>query len=59
MLKPRRTLKLSAAASEQLSDEQLIAAFVDKHNTEYFGVLFERYTHLVFGLCLKYLKKLM
>ncbi|HSG68530.1 MAG TPA: sigma-70 family RNA polymerase sigma factor [Bacteroidales bacterium] len=56
MLKPRPRFSISGAASASLSDDQLIAAYVDEQNTDYFGVLFERYTHLVFGVCMKYLK---
>ena len=56
MLKPRRNPKPQGAASDSFTDEQLIAAYIKKHNTDYFGILFERYTHLVFGVCMKYLK---
>jgi RNA polymerase sigma-70 factor (ECF subfamily) len=41
---------------QSLSDEQLIDAFKQQANNVYIGQLFERYTHLVFGVCLKYLK---
>ena len=39
-----------------LTDEQLIHAYVTGNNVDHFGLLFERYTHLVYGLCMKYLK---
>ncbi len=40
----------------KLSDEKLIANFREKEDPEIIGVLFERYIHLVFGVCLKYLQ---
>ena len=40
----------------KLSDEKLIAYFRKKNDPEVVGVLFERYIHLVFGVCLKYLQ---
>lgn len=52
-LKPSRKRE---ALSAVYTDEQLIEAFISEKNTAYFGILFERYTHLVFGLCMKYLK---
>nr|WP_321453398.1 sigma-70 family RNA polymerase sigma factor [uncultured Carboxylicivirga sp.] len=39
-----------------LSDDQLIQKFVDTQNSDFLGQLYERYMHLVYGLCLKYLK---
>lgn len=37
-------------------DQELISAFRFKGDTKALGVLFERYSHLVFGVCMKYLK---
>ena len=54
-----RVIKRSAAkgaVSATLTDEQLVAAFVSDDDRNAFGLLFERYTHLVFGVCMKYLK---
>ncbi len=56
MLKTLRGSKKREAASVDLTDSQLIDAYVSEGNTDYFGLLFERYTHLVFGVCMKYLK---
>jgi len=56
MRRPRRNPKTREAAFVKLTDAQLIDAYVSGGNTDYFGVLFERYTHLVFGVCMKYLK---
>lgn len=47
--KPRETFV-------EKTDAQLIRAFVDNNSTADFGTLFERYTHLVFGVCMKYLQ---
>lgn len=41
---------------KSLQDIQLINKFYKTKNTIYFNELFERYYHLVFGVCLKYLK---
>ena len=38
-----------------LSDEQLIARYAQTHNIEIIGILYERYTHLLFSVCYKYL----
>lgn len=41
---------------EQHSDEQLLARYVQKGETEALGQLFERYMPMVYGVCLKILK---
>lgn len=38
------------------SDASIIAQYKRTNNTALIGLLFERYTHLVYGVCLKYLK---
>lgn len=38
------------------SDEELIQRFRNEDDMEVLGVLYNRYLHLVFGVCLKYLK---
>jgi RNA polymerase sigma factor (sigma-70 family) len=38
------------------SDLELIERYQKTHNNEILGVLYERYMHLVYGTCLKYLK---
>ena len=38
------------------TDEELIERYRNSHETHYVGILFNRYAHLVFGVCLKYLK---
>jgi len=42
--------------AEKQSDQELIERYKHKKDQRFVGVLFERYSHLVFGLCLKYLK---
>ena len=37
-------------------DAELIRSYRRNGNTDVVGILFERYTHLVFGVCMKYLK---
>lgn len=37
-----------------LSDEALIEKYLSTKDLEWLGVLFQRYTHLVYGVCLKY-----
>lgn len=39
----------------QLSDEELVSRYFSTGGNEYIGGLFERYSHLVYGVCLKYL----
>lgn len=38
------------------SDEQLLAAYVEKGDSRSLGILYERYMPMVFGVCLKILK---
>lgn len=40
---------------QSLTDEQLVARYARTRDTEYLGQLYERYTHLVFAVCMKYL----
>jgi RNA polymerase sigma-70 factor (ECF subfamily) len=44
------------ARYEQKTDKELITLFCESKDNRYLGVLYERYGHLVLGLCLKYLK---
>jgi RNA polymerase sigma-70 factor (ECF subfamily) len=37
------------------SDEQLVARYARTHDLEIIGILYERYTHLLFSVCYKYL----
>lgn len=43
------------ARLHDLDDEQLIVLYSRHYDPECIGVLYERYTHLVFAVCMKYL----
>ncbi|MBN8693751.1 MAG: sigma-70 family RNA polymerase sigma factor [Bacteroidetes bacterium] len=47
---------LYKAEYNQLDDNELIRRYCEEDNTNYLGILFKRYSHLVLGLCIKYLK---
>ncbi len=42
--------------SEEQSDEQLIDKYLSEKELELLGILYQRYIHLVYGVCLKYFK---
>lgn len=44
------------ADSSFLSDEELVHRYRNSHDSVYIGELYLRYTHLVYGVCLKYLQ---
>lgn len=48
--------KLSSHKLEAFTDLELISRYKTSKEGELIGVLFKRYTHLVYGVCLKYLK---
>lgn len=54
-LKFSRNLK-STPDLKSFSDAELIQNFNNTDNRIFIGELFERYTHLVFGVCMKYLR---
>lgn len=56
MFKAFRSTSRKEAASANLTDAQLMSAYISEGNTSHIGMLFERYSHLVFGLCMKYLR---
>lgn len=39
-----------------MPDEELVQRYRNSHEPLYIGELYNRYTHLVFGVCMKYLK---
>src|SRR3990167_7737191 len=41
---------------DHISDQDLVSRFRNSHDTRYVGELFHRYTHLVYGVAMKYLK---
>lgn len=44
------------ADNTPLTDLELLALYRDTRDKEHVGVLYKRYSHLVFGLCMKYFK---
>ncbi len=46
-----------ATDSLHINDEDLLARFYADGNKEWLGILLERYTMLLFGVCMKYLKE--
>ena len=38
-----------------MTDEELVHRYRNSHETTYVGELYQRYTHLVYGVCMKYL----
>jgi RNA polymerase sigma-70 factor, ECF subfamily len=49
-------IKIPGKRSHQRSDEELIAEFSSSGDLEPLGQLYSSYMHLVYGVCLKYLK---
>jgi RNA polymerase sigma-70 factor (ECF subfamily) len=49
-------LRLSKEEERSLPDLELLARYKASGEVYYAGLLYQRYTHLVLGLCLKYLK---
>jgi RNA polymerase sigma factor (sigma-70 family) len=47
---------LYKAEYNNLSDNELISHYREAGDTLFLGILFKRYSHLVLGLCIKYLK---
>ncbi|HWC52621.1 MAG TPA: sigma-70 family RNA polymerase sigma factor [Chitinophagaceae bacterium] len=47
---------MNAERYQQLTDQQLLEHFYADHNNEWLGILLQRYTLLLLGLCMKYLK---
>jgi RNA polymerase sigma-70 factor (ECF subfamily) len=41
---------------DHLSDQELLGKFYADHNNEWLGILLQRYTLLLLGVCMKYLK---
>lgn len=50
-------MKVSWKKYRDLTDAELIEKFRDSGDLEELGVLYERYMHLVYGVCLKYLQE--
>jgi RNA polymerase sigma-70 factor (ECF subfamily) len=46
---------LDRKKTEKLSDEDLLNKYRNSEDAEYFGILYNRYIPLLYGICLKYL----
>jgi len=42
--------------SQELTDEELLERFKADDNSDWIGILFDRYAILLLGMCMKYLK---
>lgn len=47
---------MSQGKYDHISDQELLARFYSDHNNEWLGILLQRYTLLLLGVCMKYLK---
>ncbi|CAN5568543.1 sigma-70 family RNA polymerase sigma factor [soil metagenome] len=47
---------MSSPALNKYDDLQLVAEYKQTGNNQFVGELFKRHTHLIFGVCMKYLK---
>lgn len=47
---------MKSDAYDHIPDQELLARFYSDHNNEWLGTLLQRYTLLLLGVCMKYLK---
>ena len=47
---------MNAGKYQHISDQELLKHFYKDHNNEWLGILLQRYTLLLLGVCMKYLK---
>ncbi len=47
---------MKSDAYDHIPDQELLARFYSDHNNEWLGILLQRYTLLLLGVCMKYLK---
>ena len=47
---------MNADKYHHITDQELLAKFHSDHNNEWLGILLQRYTLLLLGVCMKYLK---
>ncbi|HUM97381.1 MAG TPA: sigma-70 family RNA polymerase sigma factor [Chitinophagaceae bacterium] len=47
---------MKSDAYDHIPDQELLARFYSDHNNEWLGILLHRYTLLLLGVCMKYLK---
>ena len=43
-------------SGKQLSDEEILQRYKSSEDKKWLGIIYERYTHLAFAVCMKYLK---
>lgn len=48
--------RFSAQNTDDLSDQELISRYKNNGDIKWVGKLFDRYAHIVYGVCLKYLQ---
>lgn len=53
---PIRKRKMKANSYNHITDAELLNLYYADHNQEWIGILLERYTLLLLGVCMKYLK---
>ena len=56
---PLSILYLSLCMKDPLhhmTDQELLARYYEEHNNEWLGSLLQRYTLLLFGVCMKYMR---
>ncbi|MCG8701386.1 MAG: sigma-70 family RNA polymerase sigma factor [Bacteroidales bacterium] len=49
-------IRLKPKKIDLLTDDELLKQYLSSSNLEYLGELYNRYIHLVYGVCIKYLK---
>lgn len=49
-------MQLFNKSKNKFSDEELLALYNEKGDQEFLAELYTRYTHMVYGVCIKYLK---
>ena len=49
-------MKLNPGKYDHISDSELLAKFYEDHDNEWLGILLQRYTMLLLGVSMKYLK---
>ncbi len=47
---------MSSLKTNHLNDSELISSYKNSGDNTFVGELYKRYTHLIFGVCMKYLK---
>lgn len=48
---------MAADQQQHMTDQELLERFYADHNNEWLGILLQRYTLLLLGVCMKYLKE--